>query len=56
MQEIQEKQFRPLGQEDPREDGKATHSNILAWRNPWIEEPEGYSPQGCKESDMTEAT
>ena len=36
--------------------GMATHSSILAWRNPWIEEPEGYSPQGFKESDMTEAT
>ena len=22
----------------------ATHSNILAWRIPWTEEPEGYSP------------
>ena len=35
----------------------ATHSNILAWRIPWAEEPGGlYSPWGCKESDMTEAT
>ena len=32
----------------------ATHSSILAWRNPWTEA--GYSPQGCKESDITEAT
>ena len=24
-----------LGWEDPLEDGKATHSNILAWRIPW---------------------
>ena len=28
-----------LGQEDPREEGMATHSNILAWRIPWEEEP-----------------
>ena len=28
-----------LGQEDPLEKGMATHSNILAWRIPWIEEP-----------------
>ena len=28
-----------LGQEDPFEKGMATHSSILAWRNPWIEEP-----------------
>ena len=34
--------------EDPLEKGMATHSTILAWRTPWIEEP------GHKESDMTE--
>ena len=28
----------------------ATHSNILAWEIPTIED---YSPWGCKESDMT---
>ena len=27
------------------EDVMATHSNILAWRIPWTEEPSGYSPQ-----------
>ena len=32
----------------------ATHSSILVWRIPWTEEPVGYSPRGCKESDMTE--
>ena len=31
----------------------ATHSSILAWRIPWTEEPVGYSPWGCKESDTT---
>ena len=30
---------RSLGQEDPLEKGVATHSSILAWRNPWTEEP-----------------
>ena len=25
--------------EDPLEEGMATHSNILAWRIPWTEEP-----------------
>ena len=34
----------------------AAYSSILAWRIPWTEEPGGYSPQGCKESDTTEAT
>ena len=28
-----------LGQEDPLEKGMATHSSILVWRIPWIEEP-----------------
>ena len=35
------------------------HGNPLsmpAWRIPWTEEPGGYSPQGPKESDMTEVT
>ena len=30
-----------LGQEDPLEEGMATHSSILAWRIPWAEEPGG---------------
>ena len=28
-----------LGWEDPLEKGMATHSHILAWRIPWIEDP-----------------
>ena len=38
-----------LGQEDPLEKGKATHSSFLAWRIPGL-----YSPWGCQELDMTE--
>ena len=34
----------------------ATHSSILVSRVPWAEKPGGYSPQGYKESDMTEVT
>ena len=30
---------RSLGWEDPLEKEMATHSNILAWRMPWMEEP-----------------
>jgi len=30
---------RSLGWEDPLEKGMATHSSILAWRIPWLEEP-----------------
>ena len=33
-----EAQVWSLGQEDPLEEGMATHSNILAWRIPWTEE------------------
>ena len=32
-------QVRSLSQEDPLEKEMATHSNILAWRIPWTEEP-----------------
>ena len=30
-----------LGREDPLEEGRATHSSVLAWRIPWTEEPGG---------------
>ena len=36
---IQETWVRSLSQEDPLEEGTATHSSILAWRIPWTEEP-----------------
>ena len=38
---MQETWTRSLGREDPREEGTATHSSILAWRIPWTEEPGG---------------
>ena len=41
MQETQETWVRYLGWEDPLEEGMATHYNILAWRIPWTEEPDG---------------
>ena len=47
---------RSLGWEDPLEKGTATHANILACKVPCTEELAGYSPWGCKESDMTERT
>ena len=39
VQEPHETQVRSLGQEDPLEEGMATHSSILAWRIPGTEEP-----------------
>ena len=38
---MQETWARSLGREDPLEEGMATHSSILAWRIPWMEEPGG---------------
>ena len=32
----------------------ATHSSILAWRIPWMEEPGRLQSTGCKELDTTE--
>ena len=39
MQEPQEMQVSSLGWEDPLEEGKATHSSIIAWKIPWTEKP-----------------
>ena len=40
---VQEMWVPSLGQEDPREEEMATHSSILAWELPRIEEPGGLS-------------
>ena len=45
---------RSLGWEDPLEKEMATHSSILAWRIPWMEELGGLQSTGRKELDMTE--
>ena len=39
-----------LGQEDPLEEERATHSNIFAWRIPWTEEPGGLQSMGVTKS------
>ena len=36
---VQEMLVQSLGQENPLEKGMATHSIILAWEIPWIEDP-----------------
>ena len=56
MQETQETQVQFLGQEDPLEEGMATHSGILAWEIPWTEDPGGLQPMGHKDSDMSKVT
>ena len=50
---MRETQVRSLGWEVLPEKEMATQSNILAWKIPWMEEPVGYSPKGCKALDMT---
>ena len=37
-----------LGGEDPLEKGMATHSSILAWKMPGIEEPGGLQSMGLQ--------
>ena len=58
--------LQSLGQEDPLEEGMATHSSIFAWSIPWTEEPGRLQSTGsqksqtghrvAKESDGTEVT
>ena len=43
---MQETQVGSLSGEDPLEKGMATHFSMLAWRNPWTEEPGGLQSMG----------
>ena len=43
-----ETQVWSLGREDPLEKEMVTHSNILAWRIPWREEPGRLQPTGSQ--------
>ena len=45
---MQETQVQSLGRVDPLEKEIATHFNILAWRNPWTEEPGALQSMGHK--------
>ena len=51
---MQEMWVWTLGWEDPLEEETATHSSILAWRNPWTEKPGRLQSIGHKEPDVTE--
>ena len=58
---MQEMQVGSLGQEDPLEEGMATHSSILAWESPWTEELGGLESMGLQKSwswlnDQTKTT
>ena len=39
---------RSVGQENPLEEGMATHSSFLAWRIPRTEEPGGLQSMGSR--------
>ena len=43
-----ETQVQSLGREDLLEKEMATHSSILAWKIPWMEEPGRLQPMGSK--------
>ena len=47
---MRDTQVQSLGHEDPQEKGMTTHSSILAWRIPWIEEPGGLQSLGVTKS------
>ena len=40
--------LQSLGWEDPLEEGRVTHSSILAWGIPWTEEPGGLQSIGLQ--------
>ena len=48
LPEMQESRLQSLGREDPLEKEMSTHSSILAWRIPWMEEPGGIQSMGLK--------
>ena len=43
---MRETWVQSLGWDDPLEKGMATHSNVLAWRIPWTDEPGGLQSTG----------
>ena len=45
---MQETRVLSLGRENPLEKEMATHSNTLAWRIPWTEEPGRLQPMGSQ--------
>ena len=50
---MQETEVQTLGWEDTLEKEMATHSSILTWNVPWIEEPGRLQSMGLQESDKS---
>ena len=51
---MQETWVRSLGGEDPLKESMETHSNILAWRISWTEEPGELHSMVSQNQDTTE--
>ena len=51
---MQETWVLSLGREDPLEKEMATHSSILAWRIPWMQEPGRLQSMRSQELDTIE--
>ena len=45
---MQETWVRFLGREDPLEKEMAIHSSTLAWKSPWMEEPDRLQSMGSQ--------
>ena len=48
LPEMQETRVRFLGREDSLEKEMATHSSTLAWKTPWMEEPDRLQSMGSQ--------
>ena len=51
-----ETRVRSLGKDDPLEKKMETHSSILAWKIPWMEEPGGVQSIGSQRVGHNQAT
>ena len=51
---MQETRLQSLGREDLVEKEMATHSSVLAWKIPWMEEPGRLQSMGSQKLDTTE--
>ena len=51
-----ETRVRSLGKDDPLEKKMETHSSILAWKIPWMEEPGGVQSIGSQRVGHNRAT
>ena len=53
---MQETWVRSLGREDPLEKEMATPSSILAWKIPWMDEPDRLQSVGSSQTQLSDFT